>query len=64
MHCLTDTTLLRSIGKPNTETIDDNQDESILGLIHNSCVMTNFSQMDVENRLDIERAQEQEQNRC
>ena len=62
MNCLIDTTQLIQRSEPNAEIIDGNQDESILGLIHNPYVMTNFSQTDIEHRLGFDRAQEQ--NRC
>ena len=64
MRCLIDSTQRSSRGKPNAEIFDDNQDESILGLIHNLYAMTNFSQMDIERHLGFESAQTQDQIRC
>ena len=64
MHCLIDTTQLIQRSEPNAEIIDGNQDESILGLIHNPYVMTNFSQTDIEQRISFDRAQVQDQIRC
>ena len=59
MNCLIDTTQLIQRSEPNTEIFDGNQDESILGLIHNSYVMTNISHTDIERHLGFDRAQEQ-----
>lgn len=64
MRCLIDSTQLSSHTKPNTEIFDRNQDESVLGLIHNLYVMNNFSQTDIEHRISFESAQVQDQIRC
>ena len=64
MRCLIELTQLSSRCNPNTEIFDCNQDESILGLIHNLYVMTNFSQTDIEQRISFDRAQVQDQIRC
>ena len=64
MRYLIDMTQLRSRCKPNVEILGSNQDESVLGLIHNLYATTNILKMDIEHRPGFECAQEQDQIRC